>query len=39
MSICQRIISDHKGTLDAGHSSLGGAEFTITLPLANPPKD
>ncbi|MEA1968326.1 MAG: ATP-binding protein [Thermodesulfobacteriota bacterium] len=34
LSICNRIIKDHKGTLEAHESeSLGGAKFIIHLPL------
>lgn len=33
LSLCQRIITDHRGTLTVGTSSLGGAEFKIELPL------
>jgi len=34
LSICHRIISDHKGYLRVDESPLGGAEFIIELPLA-----
>ncbi len=34
LSICHRIISDHKGYLRVEESCLGGAEFIIELPLA-----
>ncbi len=33
LSLSHRIISDHKGSLDVGESTLGGAEFIIRLPL------
>ncbi len=33
LSLCHRIITDHKGTLKVGKSQWGGAEFTITLPV------
>ena len=33
LSICQRIVSDHQGVLEVGTASLGGAEFTISLPV------
>ncbi|MEI6125595.1 MAG: PAS domain S-box protein, partial [Pseudomonadota bacterium] len=33
LSLCQRIITDHRGTLSVGTSSLGGAEFKIEIPL------
>ncbi len=32
LSICRRIINDHKGTLNLHKSRLGGAGFTIQLP-------
>jgi PAS domain S-box-containing protein len=32
LSLCQRIITDHGGTLVAGNSPLGGAEFIINIP-------
>ena len=32
LSICHRIVSDHRGTLTVGTSALGGAEFRIVLP-------
>lgn len=32
LSICQRIVSDHRGTLTVGTAALGGAEFRIALP-------
>lgn len=33
LSICQRIILDHGGTLEVSSSPLGGAMFTIRLPI------
>jgi PAS domain S-box-containing protein len=33
LSICQRIIEDHGGSLTAAASSLGGAEFRIRIPI------
>lgn len=33
LSICQAIIDDHGGRLEAGESPLGGAEFVVVLPL------
>ncbi len=35
LSISQQIIETMKGTLSVGESPLGGARFTITLPLVN----
>ena len=32
LSLCQRIITDHKGILDVSVSRWGGAEFVIKLP-------
>jgi len=32
LSLCQRIIADHRGTLSVGTGSLGGAEFKIEIP-------
>jgi len=34
LSLCHRIISDHKAYLRVNESALGGAEFIIELPLA-----
>lgn len=34
LSIASKAVGLHGGTLEAGSSSLGGARFTITLPLA-----
>ena len=36
LSICQRIISDHRGEIDVQTNQWGGAEFRISLPVANP---
>jgi len=33
LSICQRIISNHGGTISATDSSLGGAKFVFSLPV------
>ena len=33
LSLAQRIIADHGGTISVGASELGGAEFTIELPV------
>ena len=33
LSIAQRIITDHNGTLNVGSSELGGAQFTVLLPI------
>ena len=33
------VISRHGGTLSAGHSKLGGAEFVVTLPIAELPPE
>lgn len=35
LSICHRIISDHKGALTVLDSEMGGAEFRIELPVKN----
>jgi PAS domain S-box-containing protein len=32
LSMCQRIINDHHGTLTVEESGLGGAEFVVSLP-------
>jgi C4-dicarboxylate-specific signal transduction histidine kinase len=37
LSLCQRIIADHKGTLTVGTSRWGGAEFRIEIPLGQAP--
>lgn len=34
LSLCQRIIQDHKGTLDVAPGKTGGAEFVFTIPVA-----
>jgi PAS domain S-box-containing protein len=33
LSICQRIVKDHGGTLDVTDSKWGGAEFVFTIPV------
>jgi len=33
LSICQRIIADHKGTIAVSQSAVGGAEFCIRIPV------
>lgn len=33
LSLCHRIITDHKGTLKVAASGLGGAKFVISLPV------
>ncbi len=33
LSLCQRIASDHGGTIEVGQSKLGGAEFRLRLPI------
>ena len=33
LSIAQRIIADHSGSIDVGSSKLGGAEFKVELPI------
>ena len=33
LSLCQRIASDHGGTIEVGPSDLGGAEFRLRLPI------
>jgi PAS domain S-box-containing protein len=33
LNIAQRIIADHNGSISLGKSELGGAEFTIRLPI------
>jgi signal transduction histidine kinase len=32
LSLCHRIVTDHRGELTAGESELGGAAFTIEIP-------
>ncbi|MBI9093224.1 MAG: GHKL domain-containing protein [Desulfobacterium sp.] len=34
LSLCHRIITDHKGKLDVVGSDLGGAGFSIELPVS-----
>ena len=36
LAIVQRIVSDHGGRVDVGGSELGGAAFTVTLPVERP---
>jgi signal transduction histidine kinase len=33
LSIAQRIVTDHSGTLTVVPGELGGAHFTVTLPI------
>lgn len=33
LSFCQRVVSDHGGSISVGASQWGGADFTICLPL------
>ena len=33
LSLCHRVVTDHKGDLTLGRSDLGGASFVIELPL------
>ena len=33
LSIAQRIVTDHNGTLKVGSGKLGGAQFTVSLPI------
>jgi len=33
LSLCHRIVSDHKGTLSIVDSDLGGARFRIEIPI------
>jgi PAS domain S-box-containing protein len=33
LSLCQRIIHDHGGTLSVSSGKMGGAEFTFTIPV------
>lgn len=35
LSVCSAIITAHGGSISAGNTSEGGAEFTFTLPLAD----
>jgi two-component system sensor histidine kinase KdpD len=37
LAICRAIIEAHGGRISAGRSQLGGAGFTIALPLGTPP--
>jgi two-component system sensor histidine kinase KdpD len=37
LSICRAIVESHQGSIVAGHRPGGGARFTFTLPLGNPP--
>jgi signal transduction histidine kinase len=32
LSICHRIVTDHRGALDVSAADIGGAKFTITIP-------
>ncbi|HWG67914.1 MAG TPA: two-component system sensor histidine kinase KdpD [Steroidobacteraceae bacterium] len=37
LAICRAIIESHQGKILAAHRPGGGAQFTFTLPLGNPP--
>jgi two-component system sensor histidine kinase KdpD len=37
LAICRAIAQAHGGAIVAGRSPLGGAQFTVTLPLGSPP--
>lgn len=37
LAICRAIVAAHGGRIEAGRSSMGGAQFTIWLPLGQPP--
>ncbi len=37
LTICRAIVESHHGKITAGHRSGGGARFTFTLPLGQPP--
>lgn len=37
LAICRAIVESHQGTILAAHRPGGGAQFTFTLPLGNPP--
>ena len=39
LSICQRIIEDHGGSLTTAASSLGGAEFRVKIPIEKRGRD
>ena len=34
LSLCQRIIMDHKGSMGVATSVMGGADFAFTLPVS-----
>jgi two-component system sensor histidine kinase KdpD len=37
LSICRAIVESHQGKILAANGPRGGARFTFTLPLGNPP--
>jgi two-component system sensor histidine kinase KdpD len=37
LTICRAIVESHHGKISASHRSGGGARFTFTLPLGQPP--
>ncbi|MFL6708943.1 MAG: DUF4118 domain-containing protein [Massilia sp.] len=37
LAICRALVAAHGGAIVAGRSELGGARFTVTLPLGTPP--
>ncbi len=36
LSLCQRILADHRGSLTVADSELGGAEFCVEIPVKKP---
>jgi C4-dicarboxylate-specific signal transduction histidine kinase len=39
LSLCQRIIADHGGSMQTSKSQLGGARFTIEIPITQGKKE
>ncbi len=39
LAVCRGIVAGHDGTIEAGSAALGGARFTVTLPVRRAPPE